>query len=135
MATKLIDTQYFIITLHIWWRRLIIFQMFLFLKTLLYLCLPSFPLIYIKEIERWRWLSHGSLLALTNFGWTLFLERSCLLLVTSRLVNQNWTQSNIYGEAKVVNYFHEKAPLSMFDWALNTLLAGNGKKSQLLNKK
>ena len=115
--------------------RLIICQMFLFLKTLLYLCFPSFPLIYIKEIERWKWLSHGSLLALTNFGRTLFLERSCFFLVTGRLVNQNWTQSNIYGEAKVVNYFHKKAPLSMFDWALNTLLAGNGKKCQLLKKK
>ena len=40
--------------------RLNICQMFLLLETLLYLYFPNFCLIYIKERERWMWLSHGN---------------------------------------------------------------------------
>ena len=58
----------------------------------------GFPLIYIKGRKRWIWLSHGRFLLLQILA-------------------------GPYG-LKPLTIFTKKAPSYMFDWLLNTALAG-----------
>ena len=73
-------------TISLNYSRLSIWQMFLFLETFLQLCFPSFLLIYIKERERWMWLSHGSYLLLQILAEPCSWKGLISLSITSLLV-------------------------------------------------
>ena len=130
------------------------YQMFLFLENLQQLCFTSFPLIYIKEKERWICLSHGKFLLLQILARTCSQKNLILSSITSLLVAIYSSQIRIpYGaqaevylepsqtftmelsfenneQLRAINYYCKKAPSQMFNWVLNMTLVLNIKNFQ-----